>query len=113
MTNETFYRLFSEAVADPNREAFVSDWTLSSIWGDDPEAEIPAGRITQLGELWDAAHRSIKDIADLLGISMRQLAMKHGISYHTAAKWNTGEHNPPPYILLLLQEAEGIKIGRD
>lgn len=53
MTDKTFNFLFFDALNRADRDAYVSDWALSSVWGDDPEAEIPAARIETLGQLWD------------------------------------------------------------
>ena len=58
MTAKQFNIFWSEALASDDREAFVSDWTLSSIWGDEPETDIPGDRAYHLDELWRVACRS-------------------------------------------------------
>ena len=62
MDIKNFSLLFGEALASNDRDAFVSDWSLSSIWEDSPEDDIPQERISQLGSIWDAAHRSVREI---------------------------------------------------
>ena len=57
-TDKLFFTLFGDAITSPDRDAFVSDWSLSSVWGDAPDADIPADRIETLGQLWDAADSS-------------------------------------------------------
>ena len=53
----------SESLNYDDRDAFVSDLALSSIWEDAEESEIPQERIEWLGKIWNASHRSTKDIA--------------------------------------------------
>ena len=67
MTDKQFNIFWSEALASDDRESFVSDWTLSSIWGDEPETDIPGDRAYLLDELWRVAHMSIRDIRDAAG----------------------------------------------
>ena len=108
MKNEMFYTLYGEAVQETDKDAFVSDWSLSSIWGDAEDADIPQERIDVLGEMWDAAHRTIKDVASASGKSVRQLAMKYAIPRRTAGDWSAGVSMPSAYILLMMQICEGI-----
>lgn len=108
MNNEIFFKLYNAACADKEKDAFVSDWALSSIWGDNPESEVPVERIEILSDIWTAAHRSIKDIAADAGLSLRQLAYKYAIPQRTIEDWSSGRRTPPPYVLLLIQQAAGI-----
>lgn len=41
MTDKLFNILWDDALTAQNREAYVSDWSLSPVWGDDPEADAP------------------------------------------------------------------------
>ena len=70
MTDKQFCTLFVAALA-ADRDAFVSDWSLSSVWGDAPDADIPADRIDTLARLWDAAHLTIRDIRQATGLYVR------------------------------------------
>ena len=53
MTDKQFSTLFFGALADQDRDMYVSDWALSDIWGDPEGADIPDDRIQSLGALWD------------------------------------------------------------
>ena len=87
-----------------DRDAYVSDLALSSTWGDAEDAQIPQERIDELGELWDAAHRSVKEIAANAGMSNRQLAERFCIPYRTVEDWSAGVRTPPVWVLLMMQE---------
>lgn len=102
------YKIYYECICDvanyTDRDAYISDLALSSLWGDAEDAEIPPERITELGALWDAAHRSIKEIASNAGMSNRQLAERFCIPYRTVENWSAGDRQPPVWVLLMMQE---------
>lgn len=108
MTDHQFSIFFSEALASPNREAYVSDWSLSSIWGDAPDADIPEERIQQLGELWDAAHMSVRDICRRAGITQRALALRFFIPERTVSNWSRNISQCPDYTRLMLLQLTGL-----
>ena len=109
MTNPTiFSALWGEALTATDRDAFVSDWTLSSIWGDDPDDDIPQDRADYIGRIWDAAHMSIKDICDTAGLTQRQLSTNFCIPYRTVQDWYGGRRQAPDYIRLMLIRLLGI-----
>ena len=98
----------SEVKYYQDRDAYVSDLALSSIWGDDEGAEIPAERLVWLGDLYDAAHRSIKEIATASGLSQRKLAERFAIPYRTMESWCMGERTCPIYVKMMIQELLGL-----
>ena len=56
----TIYQIcLPEAVNYTDRDAYISDLALSSIWGDDEGAEVPQERLEWLDQLYDAAHRNV------------------------------------------------------
>ena len=107
MTNLQYSVCVEETAAYRDKDAYVSDLALSPIWGIS-EDEIPQERIEFLASLWDACHRSIKDIALLAGLSVRQLAMHFAVPRRTAENWSAGVNDPPRHILLMMQEALGV-----
>ena len=107
MTSKQRFECVREMGTYTDRDAFVSDLALSSLWGDAEDAEIPPERIAELGELWDAAHRSIKEIAASAGMSNRQLSERFCISYRTVENWSAGDREPPVWVLLMMQECLG------
>lgn len=87
-----------------DRDAYISDLALSSVWGDSAGAEIPAERLDALGEIWDAVHRTVKQIAADAGLSQRKLAERFGIPYRTVENWCSGARECPVYVRLMMQE---------
>lgn len=108
MTDEQYIACISEAANYESRDAYISDLSLSSIWGDADDAEIPTERIEKLGELWDACHRSVKDIAAAARMRQRKLAEHFCIPYRTVEDWCTGKRDAPIYTRLMMQECLGL-----
>lgn len=108
MTDNQFYNCVAECQNYTDRDAYISDLALSSIWGDAPGADIPQARIDALGEIWDACHRSIKDIAAAAGMSVRALAIKFCIPQRTAENWASKANECPIYTRLMMQQMLGL-----
>ena len=64
--------------------------------------------IDHLGNIWDAAHRNVLDIATDAGLSQRKLAEWFGIPYRTVEDWCTDRRNCPDYVRLMMQECIGL-----
>lgn len=108
MTNEQFSTCVAETQNYSDRDAYISDLSLSSMWGDAEDAPVPEQRIADLGQIWDAAHRTFRDIAAAAGTSVRQLAMRYAIPRRTAENWSSGENAPQLHELLAIQQCEGL-----
>lgn len=108
MTPSQYRAVVAESVDYTDRDAYVSDLALSSIWGDPEGADIPAERIEQLGEIWDAAHRDIKGIASAAGMSCRRLADRFCVPYRTVEDWSAGRRECALYLRLMMQECLGL-----
>lgn len=108
MSDKNFYTLWGEALACSDRDAYVSDWALSSIWGEDPESEIPEDRIAYIGKIWDAAHMSVQDLVDASGLKRTGFAQRFCLPYRTLTNWCRGERECPDYIRLMMAEALGL-----
>lgn len=107
MTDKQFFVIWTAALAAADRDAFVSDWALSSIWGDAPDADVPDARIKQIGELWDAAHLTAREIRKHTGLSQAAFAARFCIPQRTYESWEIGERSCPPYVLLMLAQLSG------
>lgn len=108
MTDFQFNVLWAEALASADRDAFISDAALSSIWGDAPDAAIPDDRLQQLGQLWDAAHLTVKEIRAATGLSQAAFAQRFLIPRRTVENWESGTNTCPVYVRLLLAQAVGL-----
>lgn len=108
MTINQYRTAVAEAANYTDRDAYISDIALSTIWGDPESVEIPATRVDQLGQIWDAYHRSVKEIAAAAGLSGRKLAERFCIPYRTMEDWSAGKSTCPIYTRLMMQECLGI-----
>ena len=108
MTDKQFLSCYKEVNHYTDRAAYVSDLSASSIWGDDETNQIPEDRIEAVGSIWDACHRSIKEISAAAGISNRKLAERFCVPYRTMDAWSIGERESPPYVRLMMQECLGL-----
>lgn len=108
MTIDQYRTAVAEAANYTDRDAYISDLALSAIWGDPEDADIPADRLDQLGQIWDACHRSVKEIAAAAGLSQRKLAERFLIPYRTVEDWSAGKRSCPGYLLLMMQQVLGL-----
>lgn len=110
MTDKQFCSIFSDALSNEgaSREAFVSDWTLSSIWDDDDTQDITDERITEIGDIWDVAHLTICDIRQYTGLSQAKFATRFCIPRRSIEDWESGARHCPDYLRLLLAQAVGL-----
>ena len=106
------YKQYSTCVTDAqkytDREAYISDLALSSMWGDLPEDDIPTARVEAIAKIWDAYHKSVKDIAAEAGMTQRELAERFCIPLRTVEDWCAGKRTPPDYVRVMMQERLGI-----
>lgn len=107
MTDKQFYTLFGAALRAEDREIFVSAWLLSEIWGDQ-EDEIPPGRADDLGQLWDVAHVTIRDIRAHTGLTQAAFSIRYCIPRRTLENWESGIRSCPDYVRLLLAQVAGM-----
>ena len=108
MNDKQFNILWAEALAYADRDAYLSDAALSSIWDDAPDAAIPDDRLRQLGQLWDAAHLTVKAIRAATGLSQAAFAQRFCIPRRTVENWESGTNTCPVYVRFLLAQAVGL-----
>ena len=98
-----------EIPAYPDKDEYISDVSLSSVWGDADDAEIPPGRIEELDALWETVTGGVRAIAEKHGLSFRALAERFCIPYRTMENWSSGIAKPAPYLLLMMEEILSIE----
>lgn len=111
ISDKHFSRIWTDALTVSDRDAYVSDWALSSIWGDPEGAEIPAARLAYLGRLWDAAHMSVRDICAAADLTQRGLAQRFDIPQRTVESWCStaaSSRTCPDYVRLMMIECLGL-----
>ena len=109
MTDKQFNAAFQAALSSPDRDAFVSDWALSSLFtGADETAPVDPALVEELGQVWDVAHLSVSDIRSATGLSKPKFARRYCIPTRTVQAWEGGLRGCPDYLRLLLAQAEGL-----
>ena len=111
MTSKQMSVCWSEAFAYGDVDAYVSDLALSSVWGDDPDGDIPAGRIELLRDVYAVAHASVKDLRQAAGLTQSQLAVRFGIPRRTVENWEATGPNArtcPDYVRRMMAECLGL-----
>lgn len=101
MTDNQFYLIYTEALASTDRDAFVSDLALSSIWGDDADEDIQS-RAEEIRKTWDVAHMSVQDLCSRAGIGQSELSRKFCIPLRTVQNWFGGQNRCSQYIILMM-----------
>ncbi len=94
--------LIHDALSTTDRDTFVSDWALSSAWGDEPTAPIPVDRVQRLAQLWEDARKSVAELRAMTGLTQTKFADWYGIPYRTVQNWDSGTSAPPEYVRLML-----------
>ena len=112
MNTAIYTTAVTEAANYADRDAYISDLALSSVWGDPEDADIPAARLEWLGQIWDATRRDTAAILAASGMNMMQLSQRLLIPYRTVQDWAAGKRTPPAWTLLLIQEALGLFSSR-
>ena len=89
-------------------DAYVADIALSYIWEETLSDDIPADRVEAIEKIWDAYHKSVKDIAAEAGMTQRKLADRFCIPLRTVEDWCAGKRTPPDYVRMMMQELLGL-----
>lgn len=113
MTAIQFNFCVQEAMNYASFDDYVSELSLSDIWGDAPDVPIPQARLDDLRQIYNAVARSVRDIVDAASLGQAAFARKHCIPVRTVNNWclpaSSPEHRDCPlYVRLLLQRAEGL-----
>lgn len=111
MTDKQYSICVTEAQNYTDRDAYISDMALSSVWGDSSDTQISQDRLEQLGSIYDAVHRSVKDIAAAAGLSVRAMAIRFCIPQRTVENWycvGKSARDCPLYTRLMMQECLGL-----
>lgn len=96
--------LCADVGAYTDRDAYVSDMALSSIWDDAEGAEIPAERLALLGGIWDGVHRTIPELLKKYSLTQTGFAQYFNIPLRTVQDWCGGRRSCPPYVVAMAAE---------
>lgn len=96
--------LYAETGAYADRDAYVSDMALSSVWGDAEDEEIPAERLALLGGIWDGTHCMIPELIEKYGLTQTGFAQYFNVPLRTVQHWCLGDRACPPYVIAMAAE---------
>ena len=102
LTDKQFNILWAAALETPDRAAFVSDWTLSSLWEETEQAV----SLELVGLLWDIEHMSVKELRAASGLNQAEFATRFCMPKRTVENWDYGDCSP--YIRLMLAQLLGL-----
>lgn len=109
-----FYTLFGAATAEQDRERFISEWSTSSIFY--PGENVPGINAEELadalGNIWDVAHLTTRDIRQHLGLTQAAFAERFCVPRRTVENWEYKDKNPTYYILALAELVGLLKVKR-
>lgn len=108
MTDDQFYIVWGAALEEKDKDVFVSDWTLSSMFADENELDINSELADELEAIYKVAHMSVRDIVSESGLSQIAFAQKFCISRRTIGNWCTEKRKCPDYIRLMFCRLLGI-----
>lgn len=89
-------------------DAYVSDLSLSSIWGDASDEDIPAERIDQLRVIFSASKMTVTEIAKSTGLNITNMAARFAVPYRTMQDWFSGARTCSLSIRLMMLECLGL-----
>lgn len=96
--------LWPGAIAAPDREIYISEWSTSIIWGE-PETLSDDDLLSiaeHVGRIWDAAHMTMLDIRTAARLTQCEMSHRLCIPRRTIENWSTGDRTPPDYVRLLI-----------
>lgn len=103
-----FNMLWDAAVESDDRDQFVSDWGISSIFGADPDTAPDVDTCAAYAcKVWDVAHMTIRNLRDTTGLSQANFAKLICTPTKTVINWEL-RNTAAPYIRLLIARQLGI-----
>ena len=104
MTIYQYHLALTEIENYTDRDAFVSDWSLSTTFGDtfDVDDDAIISRTEEIGKIWDVAHMSVQELCSRSGIGQSELSRKFCIPLRTVQNWFGGQNRCPQYVVLMM-----------
>lgn len=96
--------LYAEAGAYADRDVYVSDMALSSVWGDAEDEEIPVERLALLCAVWDGAHCTVPELIKKYGMTQTGFSQFFNIPLRTVQNWCGGQRECPSYVAAMASE---------
>lgn len=106
MDNKLFAKIWSDAIDQPNKELYLSEYGYPE-WFDEIGQDIQE-TMDALGNIHDVAHMSIKDMVTKSGLSQAKFAEKFCIPKRTIESWCMGERKCPDYVRMMMARILGF-----
>lgn len=108
MTINQYHLAMIEIDHYTDRDAFVSDLSLSSAFQEESDL---TETVSALSMIWDAYHMTIRDLRTAAGLSRMEFSRRFHIPIRTIENWECNGQNYrecPVYVRLLIAEAIGM-----
>ena len=108
MTINQYHLALAEIDNYTDRDAFVSDLSLSSAFPDESDLSVTA---SELILIWDAYHMTIRDLRTAAGLSRMNFSRRFCIPIRSVENWEctgTNARECPTYVRLLIADALGL-----
>lgn len=108
MTINQYHIALTEIDHYTDRDAFVSDLSLSSAF---PEESDLTETVSELSMIWDAYHMTIRDLRTAAGLSRTDFYRRFCIPIRSVENWECTGPNArecPVYVRLLIADAIGL-----
>ena len=108
MTINQYHLALIEIDHYTDREAFVSDLSLSSAFPEESDLSVTS---SELVLIWDAYHMKIRDLRPAAGLSRMEFSRRFRIPIRTIENWECTGANArecPAYVRLLIAESIGL-----
>ena len=108
MTINQYHLALTEIENYTDRDAFVSDLSLSSAFPEDSDLSVTA---SELVLIWEAYHMTIRDLRTASGLSRTDFSRRFCIPIRSVENWECTGPNArecPVYVRLLIAEAIGL-----
>ena len=115
LNHHNFYILFTAATKEQDRERYVAEWSSSSIfYPGENVPDINADELSDaLGNIWDVAHLTVRDIRQHLGLTQAAFAERFCIPRRTVENWERKGGHIPQYNILAYADIAGmLKVNR-
>lgn len=110
-----FYILFGAATKEQDRERYVAEWSSGSVFYPEPESpDIDPDELADaLGNIWDVAHLTTRDIRQHLRLTQAAFAERFCIPRRTVENWERKGGHIPQYNILAYADITGmLKVNR-
>lgn len=115
LNHHNFYILFTAATKEQDRGRYIAEWSTSSIFYPvENGPDIDADELSDaLGNIWDVAHLTVRDIRQHLGLTQAAFAERFCIPRRTVENWERKGGHIPQYNILAYADITGmLKVNR-